>query len=297
MVNVREIDSLELVYATSLEQARAYAEEGYEPVECSFGSTSVTGKWKLDHHGELADEEPVSLKAARIAMESDFQPQLRWLVAGMPDSDAVYAILVLSGLVSPDLQIAQALAELDLDPVGIDRTQGYYLREVLFQMSGPKLNSLHGFLSACEVGLKAFAPGDIPSDLLRQGLESEKQRVSAAHREIYCKGNNVILVRSDEASRDVWHTLAPVVIQYKPTNRVITFSGRGPRGAERLGVPSLYDVLGKQGFMPLYPMYGMLLGGTCGGRPDIGGSPRGMKYSLADAERVFGVTQAILRNL
>lgn len=297
MVNVRGIDSLELVYATSLEEAQVYAQSGYEPVECSFGSVSVTGKWKLDHHGELADEEPVSLKAARIAMASDFQPQVRWLVAGMPDSDAIYAILVLSGLVAPDLQIAQALAELDLDPVGIDRTEGCYLREVLFQMSGPKLNSLDGYLNACEIGLKAFMPGDVPQDLLQQGLESERQRVLAAHKEIYCKGNKVLLVRSDEASRDVWHTLAPVVIQYKPTNQVITFSGRGPKGAARLGVDSIYDVLGKQGFVPLYSMYGLLLDGTCGGRPDIGGSPRGRKYSLTDAERVFSVTQAIIRNL
>jgi len=287
-----------LVYANSPIEAKEYVEKGYEPVECSFGNSSIVGPCVLDHHGEYSDEEPVSIKAAKIALQSNFSPYTRWVVTGMPDSDAIYTILVLSGLIIPDMEIATCIGELDLDPIGIDRTRGGYLRDVLFQSTGPKTNSQQGFIDACNVGMAVFNPGQMSNALLDSAVEYEITRIQNARGAMkQLSSCGIMLVESSDASRDVWHAIAPLVVQFKPHQQVITFSGCSLAGANRLQVKSIFDVLGPSGLTALYPVLGLLLGGECGGRPDIGGSPRGLTMSFHKAEQTYRFLEFFLKCL
>ena len=83
---------ISLAYTPTLESAQAWAKQGYEGIECAFGKEkSVVGQYILDHHGTFSGEEPVSIKAARLA-ESGVR-LTKFLVTGLPDPDAIYAIL------------------------------------------------------------------------------------------------------------------------------------------------------------------------------------------------------------
>lgn len=280
-----------LVYARDVKEARRYRDAGWEPVECSFGKESVVGPLKLDHHGSLSHEEAVSIKAAKLAVTDPTLTVSRFVAAGMPDPDAVYTILVLSRTIKPSLSIGEAIADLDLDPIGIDRIKGDYVRNILFDMYEERELSREGFLRACHIGRSAFNT-DAPSpEDLQRALEYEKRRISEASNAVVLRSSHCILVVSDSVGRDVWHNGevgASLFVQFKPTLGVITLSGCTLLGSKRMGMPSVFDLLGPVGLETIYPKLDKLIRlEGFGGRPDIGGSPRGALVTLDDAERIY----------
>ncbi|RMG42358.1 MAG: hypothetical protein D6719_06520 [Candidatus Dadabacteria bacterium] len=287
--------AVDLRYAATLEQAFEYRNRGYEPVECSFGDTSVVGPLKLDHHGVYSEEEPVSVKAARIAMQPDFKPVTRFVVTGLPDPDAVYALLVLSGNLEPDLNIAKAIAELDIDPVGINRTAEPYIRNAIFEMKQIASLDIEGYKQAINAGLTAFKPGEIPEELKQSALLFEELREVEAKDAIKEIKNDVAFVVSDAASRDIWHRDASLVVQYKPGQKVVTVSGCSEAAAKRLGKKSVYELLGDRGFDNFYSEIDAILGVSgSGGRSDIGGTPRGEHVNEESARKIF---EALLKKI
>ena len=102
---------LELVYTNNFKEASKYRDQGYEPVECSFGKESVIGPLKLDHHGPYSAEEPVSLKAFKLVKEGYFRS--KFVVTGMADPDSVYCMLALSREIKPSLEISVSIAQMD----------------------------------------------------------------------------------------------------------------------------------------------------------------------------------------
>lgn len=299
------LDRLEIRYARTVEEAEAGRDHGFEPIECSFGLRSVVGPLQLDHHGSLAGEEPVSLKAAKIMLQNGggersplqglSQIARRFQFAGMPDPDSVYAALVLSGVITPSLEIGRAIGELDLDPIGVDRTTEPYVRNPAFEMHGVPSLSLEGFKKALEVGARVFDAEPLPQSLRDKALDYERKRIEAARRSVVRMDGATLFAVSDDPSRDVWHRRAPVVVQYKPTLGVITLSGCTRLGAQRLGTSSVFDRFGDEGLKPLYKILDETLGAAeSGGRPDIGGSPRGLSVSGNDAARVYDAIRAVV---
>lgn len=285
---LRIAESIDIRYGSSAAAIEEVLGAGYEPVECSFGGTSIVGKYKLDHHGKLSSEEPVSVKAARLALEPGFEPLHKFAVTGMADGDATYAILALSQTITPSIEIAAGLAELDMDPIGIDRTVHPYIREVIFEMNGIPELSKEGFYNALAAGATAFDGGPLSQDLRDSGIEYERKRLERGREAIKDIANDVALVEFDGPSRDVWHQYASLVVQYKPTQSVITISSCSPRAAGRLGKKSAFDIFGAGGLGEFYPVLDRVLGSAgSGGRPDIGGSPRGVETTWSDAVRVF----------
>lgn len=288
------IRALDISYVRTAAEAEAKRDEGYEPIECAFGKQSVVGPLVLDHHGPYSGEEPVSIRAAKIALAPGFTPITKFVVTGMPDPDALYTMLALSGAVQPDLTVASALAELDVDPIGIDRRSEPYLRNAAYDMLGPPALSLEGYRSALERCAEFFLPEPLDADLADRAREFERARIERAKQAIVRAEGNLALVISDEPSRDIWHTVAAVVVQFKPSMRVVTFSGRSPAGAQRIGAPNIYDVAGKEGLTPIYQQLAPIFGADCGGRPDIGGSPRGLACSLDQAQAAFEKLKVLL---
>lgn len=284
-----------LAHAGTWEEAVRYLDQGYEPVECSFGSRSILGPLRLDHHGLLSHEKPVSIKAAELAMKGERCQN--FVVTGPPDPDAIYAIAVLSGAIEPDLGIAQAIAVTDLDPIGVDRlAQARHLREVLFDLSlGEPLPTVEGFYRALGCGIRYFQPRRLSTDEVFAARCYEESRISKVMASVVEAHHLTILLEWNRIGRDVWHRSAPLAVQYKPDFGIISVSGCTRMGAERLGTQSVFDVLGKAGLDTFYPVMDEVLGLTgSGGRPDIGGAPRNVRFSFDDAKRVFNALEGLV---
>lgn len=281
-----------LAHASSRQEALDYLLLGYEPIECSFGPNPVVGEWVLDHHGPLSEEEPVSVKAARLA-EQGVRIN-KFVVTGPPDPDAIYAIGVLSGLFKADEEIAAAIAVTDTDPIGVDRLlQRRHVREVLFDLAlGEPEPTLKNFYHALECA-RYFAPTELSDEDIDAAATYEEERIRKVMSSIEKTYTHTILLRWNRIGRDVWHRKAPLAVQYKPEYGIISVSGCTEKGAQRLGTPSVYDLLGASGLDSFYPIMDSVLGYQgSGGRPDIGGSPRGVRFEFEDAERVFEALEA-----
>ena len=114
---------VDIIFANTLEEALNARDRGYEPVECAFGRDSVVGDLCLDHHGMYSQEEAVSIKAARLA--KDGVTRHKFVVAGTPDADQMYAAAVLSRNIPIDFKDAEAIAQYDIDLVVSNLEQLY----------------------------------------------------------------------------------------------------------------------------------------------------------------------------
>ncbi|MEI6288553.1 MAG: hypothetical protein WCP18_03165, partial [bacterium] len=89
---------LTIKFVKTASEAVAALEQGFEPIECSFGSEgSVVGSITMNHHGDHSGLEGVALRAYRDhfgARKSD----PRFVVTGAADADACFCIASLAGL-------------------------------------------------------------------------------------------------------------------------------------------------------------------------------------------------------
>lgn len=299
-----------IVYASSLEQACSYRDEGFEPIECSFGTQSVTGRYRLDHHGPNQHHTAVSLAACHIALSSGFEPLRRFVATGRPDADSIYAILVLSGEITPFLPLAQAIADLDTDPVGIDQREDPYLQAgPAFRMFNHFSAGLCSYRRALAIGRKVFLPDGLSLRLEARARAYEENRRKTAQKEFFPRKNRVALVQSDTDSTDRWlerfdKSGQPLdfVIQYKPGSKVLTIAGKTPQAVARLGgrgKPAT-AYFGERGLLDYCATLDQLLGWNphfyegSGGRPNIIGSPR--KYEV-NLDRIRTKVYPALQNL
>ncbi|GEM_PF-6070820 len=291
---------MDLRYARTLQEAITARDAGFEPIECCFGKESVVGRYRLDHHGDYSHHLPVSIQANNLALRRGFEPLERLVVSGKPDPDSTHAGNLITGNVPPSTSIAYAVGALDLDPVGIDQTKGNYLRVPAFRMLSRPQRTRESHLEAFEIGKSVFAPTSLPDSLRRDACRYEWARMDRAKKAVQLVQDDVVLVYSDEDSRDLWHRFcSSLVVQYKPLQHVITFSGCTQKAVQRLrfhGVQrrSVQDLFGPQGFFSLYHVLDTLFPQAgCGGRADIGGSPQEV---VATAEQALESTR-LLRGL
>ena len=87
------LSTLDIRIAATADEARAALAEGYEPVECAFGSESVVGPLGLDHHGALSDRPPVCRQALDLHSGARLAS---FVVTGIPDADATMAMALLA---------------------------------------------------------------------------------------------------------------------------------------------------------------------------------------------------------
>ena len=90
--------SLTIIWTASKDEAEQLTATGFEPVECSFGSTgSVVGPLAMDHHGSESHREGVAIRAYRdhfgVCKENP-----KFVVTGAADADATFAIAALCGI-------------------------------------------------------------------------------------------------------------------------------------------------------------------------------------------------------
>lgn len=280
-------NEVNLIFATTEAEAIAARDNGYEPVECPFGPVSVVGKFFLDHHGPYSQNEAVSIRAARLVLEEDVFLR-NFVVTGSADCDQSYAISVLSRNIPARLDEATAVAELDVDPVGRDKTAPRYIRCLMFEQ---RTRGLPDCLDSSRTSLENLITifnGEYTETDVALAIQHEEKRKTEAMAEIRAKSNGIIaLVESADRSFDVWYQVAPVVVQRNPIRNKLTLMLCPKRGGilpEKSGL----DLLGPEGLTPFYKEIDNVLGVTgSGGRDVVGGSPQGIAISYEQAERVY----------
>lgn len=284
---------LEIIYASSIKEALEAAEKGYEPVECSFGREgTAVGKYKLDHHGTYSSEEAVSLKAARLALGG--VKLEKYVVTGAADCDQCYAIASLGSLIPVNLAEAEAVAEIDVDPIGRDFTSEKYIRMLMFDQKTKNMpNCLESTLKSLDALVEIFN-GRYTDDDVRKAAEDELQRKQEVRKGIkMLLPGKVALVHSADWGFDVWYESAPIVVSYAEAKKAVTI-GLCPKKGGTLGNESGFDILGAEGLLRVFPKLDSLICPGWGGRETIGGSPRNVEMGYGDAVRAYGIIREIV---
>jgi hypothetical protein len=295
------VGEIGLVYAATIEEAIAARDAGKEPVECAFGPVSVVGRRVLDHHGVYSNEEPVSIRAAGLVLEGDFENQ--WVVAGKPDCDQMYTIAALNHRIPIILEEARAIAELDTDWIRgrRDRTEKKYIRPLMVDQATEILipgleSSWFALRKVIDVYNGQYGKKDV-----ERAIEMERERKATIGQAIRAiDEGRIAFTVSDRKGYDVWFRHAPVVVNYEPGTGLVRFwlcTGKGEGFTERTGK----EVLGESGLMPHYSGIDRALGMTngapgSGGRDVMGGSPINRRYSEEDGKRVFEYLRAQIIN-
>lgn len=290
------------VTATAADARRALR-GGYCPVECSFGKSSVVCRLQMDHHGPLHELPGVAIRA--YAEQFGARASRPWFaVTGYADEDATWAVGSLAGLLPhPSREgefrhapaemrklwtrdwtaLARLINRLDTDPTQLDlassregrilvawRLRGSFpLRDALAFYSG--IDRWRSLLTQATDGELDHYLG-----LLRTRLARIR---SVRHERV---GKEVVLVNSSIWGFAVpyaweWHRRfrAPVLLVFQPRR-----SGRGTITVCARDAVSAKRLYGDGGLLNLFPR---LEPPGWGGRPLVGGSPRGRSLSWEQA--------------
>ncbi|MFA5013025.1 MAG: hypothetical protein WC520_00465 [Candidatus Paceibacterota bacterium] len=273
---------MDIVYAETAEEALYYMARGCEPIECSFGKDSVVSSHILDHHGPFSKEPPVAVKAVQWVKKG-----LRlnnFVVTGEPDTDAAFAIAVLSDHIPANEEEAWAVAELDTNPIVYDQTLPRYRKALLHRRAMLSLpHSEEGFRRSVAEAIRIFN-GQYKPDEEATAIKEEWNRRKYAGEAVrmISKDRKVLFATFNDWGQDVWFRKAPVVVNFNDAKGTITLycDTKSPR-----------NPLGSNGLKSLYP----LLGDGWGGRENIGGSPRDRVMTYANARQTFVAIKELLR--
>lgn len=318
--------NITIAFSKDIETVKAYVEQGFCPVECSFGGVSVCDELELDHHGSKSHLESVAIRAYR-----DFfgvRAEDPRFVVNHIDADSIFAVAALAGLLPhPELAktmpafmqkvwgqdlmpLAETIAVMDCDPIG---------RDIIAMPMGATLaawNSLFGANANDE--LAAYAAVEGFRRLLTQpsaqvfvsaAETAENQRREAALADLRERGEKQGCVMSIVQSRVFgfaeWYqrnveagapTEAagwdnPIVVSLVEATSAITFGAPNKTVAEEL--------LGTGGFMNVFKAlnahYGLADGAGFGGREAIGGSPRGQKMTAEDLTKAVSIINQLMK--
>jgi len=285
---------MEIVWTANVDEVRALAARGYEPVECALGSESIVGPLQMDHHGRLSHLEGVALRAYRDHFGSRREAP-RFVVTGTADADATFAIASLAGVLPHPTQarfVAQATPRIqaamtrdlsqfavlvnkaDVEPLGLaleTTSDGRTL--LLWNQMASDVQDATAFHAGVD-RWRALLCGAERKSLLAAAAMQEAERIEEARRaSVERLTPQVALVESGCRGFDVWYTeIAPVIVLYNEAIGNVTVGCPGKEAAER--------VFGPGGLLQVFPL---LLPPGWGGREGIGGSPRGARLTRAQA--------------
>ena len=294
---------IELKYTITYDDALRFAEEGFTPIECSFGNKSVTAYGGLDHHGDVKHLPPVCLQALERIENEQADVSSRFVVTGSADADACFAILALSGKLNDmesekRLALAEAIAHVDLDPIRY--SPGIVIKE---EASEEKVHAYESIL-LFNYKTKGIARGeegfhaalDVMEDIAferfsrqdyEEAIRSNEERIKLAETGIIAVGEGAVFASSPAWGFDVWYQKADTVMAYVEKTKAVTFGVVSKEVAQERygegGLSFLFDRLNEEG----------VLGGGFGGRESVGGSPRGVQIELGEALELFEKVDAL----
>lgn len=302
---------MDIRFTHDFKEAQRLAAEGFEPIECAFGQhESVLGPFAMDHHGAERHREGVAIRACRDHFGA-LRDDPRFVVTGTPDADAVLAIIALAGL-APQSTISPAFYEIvernDVDPINSDLFESpegealawFNQRQGLTQSEAGFRAAIKDMLQLLNQGISKHDRAQIRrSDTRRRAIAREGVIARFKAGEILSESLNTFqagpLLRGDAARPwvlavesvvwgfDVWYRWASVVVSFSERARKITIGCPDEETAVRL--------FGPNGLEEIWPR----LGQGWGGRGAIGGSPRGVRKTAADASEIAREISAWIR--
>lgn len=298
------INKIQIRHVNSIEEARTALAEGWCPIECSFGLETVVDDLQMDHHGPLSHLTPISIRAYTQHFGAR-RDDPRFVVTGNPGADDIFAILALAGLlphptqqVPPHLakvmqvdliELAQFIAKLDRDPVGVKKSQhpwGAHL--IIWGSMSQGENGIVRHNAALWLMLQAVTNRFAP-EILAAAKAADEARIKKAEEAPYeMIGRVKLLENSPVPAPDVYYGrlgdetdpnspegwAAPVVVTFVAALKRVTFGA-----ANEAVAIALY---GEGGFKAIFAQ----LGNDWGGAEAIGGSPRGQEMTVEDAGRI-----------
>jgi hypothetical protein len=297
-------NGIKIIHTNMASEAKRLCDEGWEPIECSFGSDgSVVGPLKMDHHGEYSTLLGVAVRAYTDHFGALKGNRASFVVTGAADADATFAIAALSGLLphpsraeefskAPDFvkeamtkdvtDLAELVNVVDVNPIGV-RLEDVPYGDVLLAFNA--LSSGVEDRSAFHAGVdrwRALLGTRAPAAIIAAAKEEEGRRVATARLAAVTKlGAHVAFVESDAWGFDVWYSeIAPIIVALTPQGNVTI-------GVKNVAAATYYFKAG--GLKNVFPK----LGEGWGGREAIGGSPRGQvmtrKEALEAAKTIEGL--------
>ena len=263
-----------ITVASSAEEATQALNEGFCPVECSFGEVSVVDELMLDHHGDLSHLPPACRQgeAAWGARRDD----ARFVVTGGADADAVMAIIMVAGLLDPATiqPLLSVIAQRDVSP---------HVDMVTACREDKQVTALLWWLQQRWASWQAAVEGMVTAvtkvlddeNAFADVLAAEVARQEAA-RIVWQSGIQIGDVRVLDVPEnvgfgfDVWYRYTSFVVARFRKYGNITVGATDEASARRYGDRGLLDLFDD-------------LPGAWGGRPTVGGSPRGQKMAWEDA--------------
>jgi hypothetical protein len=286
--------------------AQKLLEEGFTPIECSFGEKSIVDSLNLDHHGALSNLEGVAIRAYRDHFGA-CKKSPRFVVTGYPDEDATFAIAALVGII-PHPELAKSFPDMpanlktlvarDLSPVAelindVDLHPDQALKLVDTTIGRILLTWRQQGHRRCQDAL-AWLGGvdrwrtllvDQEEELINASVKSQDSHldsVSKARKKTISKDIVVVNLSKfgpNSSDYQIWLEKFPVIIAFRGG-----VDGRGFCSFVVRNLETAKELFGERGLQEVYPL---LKPGRCGGREIIGGSSRTVPVSW-DQAKDFG---------
>jgi hypothetical protein len=320
----------DVVISNNIDDIRDLVKNGYCPVECSIGGESIVDSLKMDHHGQLSGLEGVALRAYRDHF-GDRRGDPRFVVTGICDADAAFAIASLAGVLPHPSRAAEfenapppikaawcrdltSLAELvnlvDTDPVSVNLGQTPEGDKLLLwgALFGGADSSL---LAAAAVGgwVQLLArPPFILAPLFAAAKETEIVRREKAQEDWAERGQHLwndvgVVAHSRVWGFDIWYGRQnPDLVGPEGRSgwaRPVVLALVEGMGGITIGCPNedvAEEVFGPGGLLNVLPKLDAIAPGW-GGREAIGGSPRGRNMTEEDLQAAARIVVGILDDM
>jgi len=307
------MNAIRLVLSNNAEEICGLVSQGFCPVECSIGGESIVDSLNMDHHGANSALEAVGLRAYRDLYGVRAEDP-RFVVTGVADADATFAVVALAGLIPhPSRKVAETLppaikasltrdltelaitiSRVDVSPIGLD-IPAMPGGDVLLTWNAMSTNARDTLGFEMGVGLwRSLLEGN-PNQLgpfFVAAKTAEVNRVQASMVDLNERGvmiNGVLVIKESRVfgfpewygriETELFESASgwsnPVVLAWLERGHNVT-----------MGCPndSVAEVLfGKGG---LKNVFSQLEPTGWGGRESVGGSPRGVEITWEQVETV-----------
>lgn len=307
-----EPHGLKLAVVNDVETAvELVTQNGFTPIECSIGGTSIVDSLKMDHHGDLSHLEGVAIRAYRDHFGAR-KDRPRFVTPSPVDADAAFATAALLGVLphpsranDPDVlampkhlqelytrdltKLAETINEVDTNPIGLDVPSMPYGAELLtWQAMASSCRDHLGYYGAVSAWVSLMTTPEKVRVALMEGVHSaEQHRIEVARDDARAARKLGPIVAIDESRDwgfDIWYgrlpNTNPATLEGWVNPCVMARDAVG--GHITVGCPNLHvaeALFGPGGLKNAFPL---LEPAGWGGRETIGGSPRGLRTERKD---------------
>lgn len=281
-----DLSKVSVVIEKNFESARMLLNDGYIPIEASYGRATLhdhdrkVAIMTLDHHGPFSDLECPALRAQQKLFG---QGNGKYVLSHL-DNDSALTVLGLEGIRLPE-SLVERVAFLDVNgPHKVPEEEREWPENVKVHLMSEQCRDVAN-KSINEILAELLRIIDFEDDnpAIVEMIARDRQRKNSILKDtIFLLDANVAVYKGPLYPMDVLYAYSPIAVFYATDRNSISVGCQDEGMAERL--------LGAGGLNRLWP----LLGAGWGGRSSIGGSPRGEVMSGLALGRVLDKIHLLL---